>query len=163
MRKDLKWEFADSRIEESEIKNFGAKLGIEFPDEYIECVKINGGAIVSPSEFDVQGKERMFGCLYSFDKNSSENIYDAYDARKETLPEGVIPFANDPAGNLICFDYKNHEEDPIVVFWEHEDAWEKEALMESEGITAEEAEEVARENVFYVASTFTEFLNKLHD
>ncbi|MEH6852847.1 SMI1/KNR4 family protein, partial [Bacillus pseudomycoides] len=24
-------------------------------------------------------------------------------------------------------------------------------------------EEVARENVFYVASNFTEFLNKLHD
>lgn len=35
--------------------------------------------------------------------------------------------------------------------------------MESEGITAEEAEEVARENVFYIANDFTEFLNKLHD
>ncbi|UOB66586.1 SMI1/KNR4 family protein, partial [Bacillus thuringiensis] len=44
-----------------------------------------------------------------------------------------------------------------------EDAWEKEALMESEGITAEEAEKIARENVFFVANTFTEFLSKLHD
>ncbi|HHB1888884.1 TPA: SMI1/KNR4 family protein, partial [Bacillus cereus] len=35
--------------------------------------------------------------------------------------------------------------------------------MESEGITAEEAEKIARENVFYVANTFTEFLSKLHD
>ncbi|PEL51031.1 1,3-beta-glucan synthase regulator, partial [Bacillus wiedmannii] len=26
-----------------------------------------------------------------------------------------------------------------------------------------EAEEVARENVFYIANNFTEFLNKLHD
>ncbi|MBJ8083403.1 SMI1/KNR4 family protein, partial [Bacillus cereus group sp. N14] len=25
------------------------------------------------------------------------------------------------------------------------------------------AEEVARENVFYIANNFTEFLNKLHD
>ncbi|PGZ06488.1 1,3-beta-glucan synthase regulator, partial [Bacillus cereus] len=73
------------------------------------------------------------------------------------------PFAFDPAGNLICFDYKNHKEDPIVVFWEHEGAWEKEALMASEGIKEEEAEERARENVFYIANDFTEFLNKLHD
>ena len=29
--------------------------------------------------------------------------------------------------------------------------------MESEGITAEEAEEVARENVFHIANNFTEF------
>ncbi len=35
--------------------------------------------------------------------------------------------------------------------------------MESEGVTAEEAEEVARENVFFVANNFTELLNKLHD
>jgi len=45
---------------------------------------------------------------------------------------------------------------------EHEGAWEKEELTESEGMTAEEAEEVARENVFYVAQSFTEFLNKLY-
>ena len=44
-----------------------------------------------------------------------------------------------------------------LLFWEHEDAWEKEALMESEGITAEEAEKIARENVFYIADTFTDF------
>lgn len=29
--------------------------------------------------------------------------------------------------------------------------------MESEGITAEEAEKIARENVFYIADTFTDF------
>ncbi|MFK4414746.1 hypothetical protein ABH961_003289 [Bacillus sp. RC251] len=36
-------------------------------------------------------------------------------------------------------------------------------LIKSEGITTEEAEKVARENVFFVANTFTEFLSKLHD
>ncbi|PDY36805.1 1,3-beta-glucan synthase regulator, partial [Bacillus wiedmannii] len=44
-----------------------------------------------------------------------------------------------------------------------EGAWEKKTLMESEGITAKEAEEVAREHVFFVVNHFTEFLNKLHD
>lgn len=82
---------------------------------------------------------------------------------KDTLPTKIIPFAFDPAGNLICFDYKDHEEDPIVVFWEHENAAEKEMLIREEGLTEEQAEERARENVFYVAGSFTEFLNKLHD
>lgn len=36
-------------------------------------------------------------------------------------------------------------------------------LIEKEGLTEEQAEERARENVFYVATTFTEFLDKLHD
>ena len=26
----------------------------------------------------------------------------------------LIPFAFDPAGNLICFDYKNHEENQLL-------------------------------------------------
>lgn len=50
-----------------------------------------------------------------------------------------------------------------MVFWEHENAGEKDMLMREENLTEEQAEERARENVFYVAATFTEFLDKLHD
>ncbi len=39
----------------------------------------------------------------------------------------------------------------------------KETLMESEGITAEEAEGKSKRNVYHIANNFTEFLNKLHD
>lgn len=47
--------------------------------------------------------------------------------------------------------------------WEHENAGEKALLMQENGINAEEVEELARENVFFVANSFTEFLEKLHD
>lgn len=161
--KKLEWKYADNPVTEEIVKKIGQSMGIKFPKDYIDCVKVNHGANVIPYCFDVEGIERVFGSLLSFDEESSDYIVKDYNNYRATLPNGVVPFGIDPAGNLICFDYKNHEEDPIVVFWEHEDAWEKEALMESEGITAEEAEEVARENVFYVASNFTEFLNKLHD
>ncbi|MEI4803435.1 SMI1/KNR4 family protein [Bacillus sp. FJAT-51639] len=159
----VEWQFADEAVSEDFVKKIGNDIGVKFPKDYIKCVAINNGANVEPELFNVNNRERVFGTLLSFDENGDEYIVDVYNDYSDTLPKELIPFAFDPAGNLICFDYKNHEEDPIVVFWEHEDAWEKEALMESEGITAEEAEEVARENVFYVASTFTEFLNKLHD
>lgn len=36
-------------------------------------------------------------------------------------------------------------------------------LMVMEGLTEKQAEERARENIFYVAESFTDFLNKLHD
>ncbi|MFI8707931.1 SMI1/KNR4 family protein [Bacillus sp. NPDC077411] len=159
----VEWQFADEAVSEDFVKKTGNDIGVKFPKDYIKCVAINNGANVEPELFNVNNRERVFGTLLSFDENSDEYIVDVYNDYSDTLPKELIPFAFDPAGNLICFDYKNHEEDPIVVFWEHEDAWEKEALMESEGITAEEAEEVARENVFYVASNLTEFLNKLHD
>lgn len=163
MRIDLQWEYADSEVSEVEIKESGLQLGFKLPQDYIDCVKINGGASVLPEEFNVGKVERCFGGLFSFDEQSSEYIVGKYRIYNSTLPKEILPIADDPAGNLICFDYKNHSENPIVVFWEHEGAWEKEVLMKSEGITAEEAEEVARENLFYIADNFTKFLNKLHD
>ncbi|QWG42503.1 SMI1/KNR4 family protein (plasmid) [Bacillus mycoides] len=161
--KNLEWKYADDLVTEEFVEKIGQSLGIKFPKDYIECAKVNHGANVIPYCFDVEGIERVFGSLLSFDEESSDYIVRDYNNYRATLPKDVVHFGIDPAGNLICFDYKNHEENPIVVFWEHEDAWEKEALMESEGITAGEAEEVARENVFFVANTFTEFLSKLHD
>ncbi|APH05677.1 SMI1/KNR4 family protein [Bacillus weihaiensis] len=123
----------------------------------------NGGASVLPEEFNVGIVERCFGSLFSFDEESSEYIVKKYQIYEPSLPKKVSPIANDPAGNLICLDYNNNSGSPIVVFGEHENAWEKEMLIKVEGLTEEQAEERARENVFYVAATFTEFLDKLHD
>ncbi|MRX72845.1 SMI1/KNR4 family protein [Bacillus lacus] len=163
MRKDLEWEYADSEVSEATIKEIGLQLGFQLPQDYIDCVKINGGANVLPEEFNVGIVERCFGSLFSFDEESSEYIVKKYEIYKPFIPKKVFPIANDPAGNVICLDYNNNPESPIVVFWEHENAWEKEMLMEEEYLTGEQAEERARENVFYVAATFTEFLDKLHD
>lgn len=79
------------------------------------------------------------------------------------LSKKVFPIANDPAGNLFCLDCKNNIDNPIVVFWEHENAAEKEVLMQEKGLTEEQVEERARSNVFYIADTFTDFSSELHD
>jgi hypothetical protein len=163
VRIDLDWEYADSEVSESKIKEIELQFSFQLPRDYIDCVKINGGASVLPEEFNVGNVERCFGSLFSFDEGSSEYIVKKYEIYKLSLPQKVFPIANDPAGNLICLDYKNNTESPIVVFLEHENAWEIEMLIREEGLTEEQAEERARENVFYVAATFTEFLDKLHD
>lgn len=159
----IEWQFADEPVSEEYVEKIGYDLGFKFPKDYINCVSINNGANVEPELFKVGNREKVFGTLLSYDKDNDEFIVDIYNSYRTTLPNGVIPFAFDPAGNLICFDYKEHEDNPIVVFWEHENAGEKEMLMREENLTEEQAEERARENVFYVAATFTEFLDKLHD
>lgn len=163
MRVDLKWEYADTGVSNKEVKDTGEKIGYHLPKDYINCVSENGGASVLPEEFIVDNIERCFGSLFSFDKGSGEYIVKKYEVYKPTLPKDIFPIASDPGGNLICFDYKDNENNPVVVFWEHENAGEKEMLMRDEGITEEQAEERARENVFYVAESFTAFLDKLYD
>ncbi|WP_230574245.1 SMI1/KNR4 family protein [Bacillus rhizoplanae] len=159
----VQWRSPDEPIIREDVKNVEQELGINFPLDYIECVMKNNGAHVSPEVFEVEGKRKVFGTLLTYDMDDDENIIELFNDYKDTLPAELVPFAFDPAGNLICFDYKNDKNNPVVVFWEHENAGEKEMLMREEGLTEEQVEERARENVFYVASDFTEFLNKLHD
>jgi hypothetical protein len=42
-----------------------------------------------------------------------ENVYSAFKVLKE-IDSKLLPFANDPAGNLICYDGSE------VVYWHHE-------------------------------------------
>jgi len=139
MRKDLEWEYADSKVSKATIGEIAVKLGFQLSQGYIDCVKENGGASVFPEEFTVNNVERCFGSLFRFDLEGSEYIVKKYDIYKPFLPYGVFPIAFDPAGNLLCFDYKDDENNPIVVFWEHENAGEKEMLMREEGLTEEQA------------------------
>jgi hypothetical protein len=163
---NINWRSWDEPVTKNEVENVGEKLGVKFPLDYIEVAMDYNGAHVSPELFQVEGKEKVFGTLLTYDVEDEEYILEIFNDYQDTLPKKLIPFAFDPSGNLICFDYKDckdYEDDPIVVFWEHENALEKEMLIQEEGLTKEQAEERARENVFYVAATFTEFLDKLHD
>lgn len=40
---------------------------------------------------------------------------------EDILPEQVVPFASDPCGNFLCFDYREGTAQPPVVFWSHDD------------------------------------------
>ncbi|WLR43221.1 SMI1/KNR4 family protein [Bacillus carboniphilus] len=160
----VKWEFTDGEVDITLINSVEEKIGFVFPMDYKECVKVNQGGNPVADCFDVSGIERVFGTLLKINQpDSPSDIVNNYHDINKLLPKKMVPFANDPAGNLICFDYKDHEENPVVVFWEHEGAWEKEAWMTERGLTEEQAEERARENVFYVADTFTDFLNLLYE
>ncbi|MBC1552142.1 SMI1/KNR4 family protein [Listeria booriae] len=160
----VEWQFADEAVSLAGIIAIQEYLGIKFPNDYVECVQINNGASLEPELFELEtGAEKVFGTLLSFDKDSDEFILDVFDDYKATLPADVIPFAFDPAGNLICFDYNNNGISPTVVYWNHENAEAKETLMNEAGLTAEQVEDLAREHLTGIATTFTAFLEKIHD
>lgn len=159
----INWRSWDEPVTKKEVENVGETLGVKFPLDYIEVAMNYNGAHVSPELFQVEGKEKVFGTLLTYDSEDDEHILEVFNDYKDTLPKKIIPFAFDPSGNLICFDYTDHEDNPIVVFWEHENAAEKEMLMREEGLTEAQVEELARENVFYIADTFSDFLDKLHN
>ena len=93
----------------------------------------------------MNGNEEVFNNFLSFDEEDSSNIINAYNDVKDRLIEKVIPFAEDPFGNLLCFDYRNSEQ-PIIVFWEHEKAFNN------------------KENaISFICNTFSELLNMLHE
>lgn len=79
-------------------------------------------------------------------RRKSESGYLWYHMhRKDRLIEKVIPFAEDPFGNLLCFDYRNDDQ-PIIVFWEHE-----KAFNDKESAT------------IYLCDTFTKLMLMLHE
>ncbi|MBC6309914.1 SMI1/KNR4 family protein [Listeria sp. FSL L7-1582] len=160
----IEWQFADEAVSLEDVLTVQKNLGVKFPSDYVECVQINNGASLEPELFELEtGVEKVFGTLLSFDNESDEFILDVFNDYKATLPADVIPFAFDPAGNLICFDYRNNQNNPTVVYWNHENAGAKEMLMTEEGLDMTQVEELSRENLTDVAPTFTAFLDKIHD
>lgn len=145
MINNIRWICENDNIDMETILNAENIFGVKFPQDYIEIIMKNDGGYPKPNRFDLNGNEEVFNNLLSFDEEDCSNMVDTYNDVKDRLVEKVIPFAEDPFGNLICFDYRNNDQ-PTVVFWEHEKAFnDKESAMT------------------YLCDSFTELLLMLHD
>ncbi|MDL5142231.1 T7SS effector LXG polymorphic toxin [Bacillus atrophaeus] len=71
---------------------------------------------------------------------------DLEDYQDGRILPGIVPFACDPFGNEICFDYRLNKENPSVVFWDHEIAYEDPDKALS-----------------HICDSFTELVNKLYE
>lgn len=157
----INWKNKKGEIDDKIIQEFENKFGVEFPKDYIECVRYNQGALPEPCFFKVNEKERIFGELLSFEINSKGNIYNTYTRIREGLPKKVIPFATDPSGNFICFDYVDGETEPKIVFWYHEISVAEDDLDEEE-LENNMLDELQREAIVYICDSFTDLMNMLY-
>ncbi len=62
-----------------------------------------------------------------------------YDIISPYIPKGIIPFATDPFGNKICFDFRNDKHSPTIVLYDSDE-----------------------QAIEYICSTFTNLINSLY-
>ena len=82
--------------------------------------------------------------LLSYDETQPHYILKEYRSIKTRLPRKVYPIGSDPFGNYICFNYRENESNPCIVFWDHEKASPKTAIS-------------------YVCDSFSELISKLYE
>lgn len=145
MNNEIEWINKNNELAEGEIKYVEDILGIKFPEDYIRCIKNNDGAYPVPDTFNIKNDEETLNNLLSLHKDKGNFMLQVYENVKDRMLEKIIPFARDPFGNLICFDYSNDNQ-PTIVFWEHEKAFND----KEKAIT-------------FICNTFVEFLNMLHE
>lgn len=137
----IKWERIVEGVDETIITKVEKNFSIKFPQEYKECVlKYNGGHPVPNIFYFTDKGEGLFDHLLSF--TSDPNIEEVYDIVSDYIPEGIIPFATDPFGNDICFDYRKNKKLPNIVF--------------------RNQDEIGEESIEFICETFVEFLESLH-
>ena len=147
------------RIPELELR-----LGVRFPQTYKASISEAEGcrplspcfAISKPQsqraitdvedigvELDVEEIDTFL--LVSEDRGELGDVYsvDSWLARISKLQPGAVPFAIDLADNPLCFDYRNGEAEPKIVYLD----------MEREGADA----------LWFVADSFSSLLENLLD
>jgi len=143
---DVTWASTHGPATMEEIERVEVYLGLTLPADYLGVAVSNSGGYPSRDAFDFEHKkEAVFNRLLSLHPDRENSIVNVYNEIRDRLVDGIVPFADDPFGNYLCFDYRGGEI-PTIVYWDHEVA----------ASTPEQA-------VFYVSSSFSGLLAKLYE
>ncbi|ARU61424.1 hypothetical protein CBW65_10725 [Tumebacillus avium] len=144
---DLEWIVLEDRVTDADIARVEELFKIQFPKDFIECALVNHGGHPEKDVFDFgQHIGKVFGFMLSFNPESSLYLPNVYNNVLDRLADHVYPFADDPGGNLLCFDYRRDKDNPTIVYWDHEVAFLD-----------------AEKGLYPVCDTFTELLHKLYE
>jgi SMI1 / KNR4 family (SUKH-1) len=104
------------------VRSVEAALGARFPSDFLAVARCNQGRTPTPCCYRLpDGTRSVFNHLLHFEESPpASNYVEAWRDLRDLLPERVIPFAPDPGGNYLCFDFRESETDPRVVFWAHD-------------------------------------------
>lgn len=137
----MEWKFSKDSITKKDIETVEKYLGVSLPERFKEIIVQHNGARPSLSYFDLEKeKEKVFDSLINYKLNTENNVIDYYDSIKNEIAEKIIPFGEDPFGNLLGFLYKN-KANPSIIFYNHE---------------------ISNEKISVIADNFDDFINKLY-
>ncbi len=143
-------ELSDRKVSEERVVFVEKQIGIKFPHSFVDLVKEHDGGYPIPNLYkyhDIflgRDSSNCLGAFLTLGESEYLDILKDYKNPAEFFPNGLIAFADDGGGNLLCFDYRQGKDNlnPPIVFWNHE---------------ANEGEDVS-----FVAKDFETFLGMLY-
>jgi hypothetical protein len=154
--RSLEWRWALPAADRKDVAPLESVLGVKLPEDYVTCALRHHGGRPAPNSLDFGGeKEKVFQSLLALRDagDPSRTVLWAYQTLRQRGGDArIVPFADDPAGNLYAFDYRSGER-PSILYWDHELA-----ALTAEGDPAEPESFLTP-----VAGSFAELLDKLYD
>jgi hypothetical protein len=139
----------------SQIKKFEILINAQLPRCYIDfLLKYNGGRPICDTYDLIEHIDKDYftegiSWFYALYDGYDCNIKTEYGMFKDRIPSDLIPIASAPCGNQICLCVKGVNYGKVY-FWDHENE-------------APEGEEPWYENVYLIANSFKEFIDKLYE
>ncbi|MFD1435988.1 SMI1/KNR4 family protein [Kroppenstedtia eburnea] len=117
------WKYAEGPVNEKAVTQTEELLGVRLPDDFKKIAVENDCGIPHPGRYDLNGGVMVFGQLFSMDPNRDGNIVEVTRTGRSEhgMLNSIVVFADDPAGNFLCFDYSQLNDGyPAIIFWDHE-------------------------------------------
>lgn len=133
----------NKELTEEDLVHFELSIGLKLPEEYRYFLLLNNGGEPETNEFDIPNQNNSCGVNKFLGVNEIKNEKINLGSR---LVESALPIAYAECGNLVCITLgeKNGE----IYFWDHE-------------LEANNNELPSWKNMFFLASSFDEFLHSL--
>ena len=138
------------------IKKIEDRFKIELPIVYTNFITRHNGAYLENDTFDYSDQNYLDGrgsnsIAFIRAEKIQQYIDDIQSGEepdwdiKYRFEDGLIPFGDNGGGDLICFDYRNNRDtdNPPIVIWNHDMGLEH--------------------RVVFIANSFEEFINMLHE
>ena len=135
----MNWDHDNHIISDEMVKSVESILEVNFPEDFLSIIKKYDGGYPSPDKITINGNTEIVNNLVSFMEDDLSFILVIYEETEYLKNTKLIPIAQDPFGNLFCYDFKAGRSE--IVFWDHEKFNDKE----------------------FVCNNFTEFMRMLHD
>lgn len=125
-----------------ELETLEQQWGVSLPSEYRSIVSTHQGMTPNPHIIDIGRGDSSICAFLTISEDELSRVYsirDAHNLMKPHTPPGIYPFALTGSGEYVCFDYRAAPIQPRIIF-----------------VTVEM-------DIFPIANSFSEFLEKLHD
>lgn len=134
----IDWRYLKTSISEEDVVTVEKKIGFKLPSDYIKLVLQNNGGRPRPNRFNTyNSSDRVFKSLISLNTYDHGNIFSVLEWVGDRIQRSMVPIAEDPSGNYLCYDFSKSK--PIVVFWSNESG-----------------------SIEFVSNSFDELLDQLH-